>query len=170
MANLSTEEEYKHNNYFRHRHGDESVEHCVGNSCDNLIGLAKQGPVPYLEVCYLNPIAFNLGSRIYHLCHFLYCFLQLPEVQPQPAAFTGKPARSEEDNNAVPATAPPHMQEHGQPVYVHSADAEAFAQTEYYSELRRRSLEGRAPIRFAESGEHPIEENLASEDFDVALY
>jgi hypothetical protein len=81
----------------------------------------------------------------------------------------GKPARSEVDNNAVPVAAPPHVQQ-DQPIYVHSADAEDFSHTEYYSELRRRSLEGRAPLRFAESGEHPIEENLASEDFDVALY
>lgn len=95
--------------------------------------------------------------------------LQLPKVQPPPEIIIGKPVRSEEDNNAVPAVAPSHV-DHVQPVYDHSADAETFVQTEYYSELRRRSLEGRAPLRFQESGEHTIEENLASEDFDVALY
>lgn len=90
-------------------------------------------------------------------------------MHPQPVVNVVKPARSEVDNNAIPIAAPPHIQ-HDHPVYDHSADAEDFAQTEYYSELRRRSLEGRAPLRFPESGEHPIEENLASEDFDVALY
>lgn len=80
-----------------------------------------------------------------------------------------KPARSEVDNNAAPAAISPRIQ-HGHPVYDHSEDGEVFAQTEYYSELRRRSFEGRAPLRFSESEEHPIEENLASEDFGVALY
>jgi len=96
--------------------------------------------------------------------------LQLPEVHPQPVMnVVQKPARSEVDNNAVPAAVQPRTQ-HDHPVYDHSGDAEDFARTEYYSELRRRSLEGRAPLRFSESGEHPIEENLASEEFDVALY
>jgi hypothetical protein len=51
MERLSTEEEYKVNNYFQHRHGDEVVEHAIGNSCENLIGLAKPGPdADHLEV------------------------------------------------------------------------------------------------------------------------
>jgi hypothetical protein len=99
--------------------------------------------------------------------------MQIPVVKqshPVVGSDVPKPARSEADNNAVPiSVAPPHVQQ-GHPIYDHSADAEDFAQTEYYSELRRRSLEGRAPVHFAESGEHPIEETLASEDFDVALY
>lgn len=94
---------------------------------------------------------------------------QIPAVH-QPAVTIGKPARSDPDEAGVgaPTVVPPHVDA---PVYVHSADADTFAQTEYYSELRRRSLEGRAPIHFDHNcGEQPLQENLASEEFDVALY
>lgn len=142
MATISAEEDYKSTEYFHFRHGDESVEHCVGNSCDNLLGLNQEVvPAPHLEI---------------------------PEVH-QPAVTVDKPARSDPDEAEVGAQTvlPPHVQP---PVYVHSVDADTFAQTEYYSELRRRSLEGRAPIHFDNSGEQPLQENLASEEFDVALY
>ena len=165
MANISTEEDYKPTEYFQHRHGDESVEHCVGNSCENLIGLDKGAPAAHLEVGYSRFLLYRY-KRIAH--NKVSLAAQIPQVQQPPSGTVNKPARSDPDEVGVGAQI---MAPDPQQVYVHSLDANTFPETEYYSELRRRSLEGRAPIRFENtSGEHPLQENLASEEFDVALY
>ena len=101
-------------------------------------------------------------------------------MQPQPTAPWSKPNRSDlnapigGDTDGVVVPPPPHVihvTEHHRSVDG-LIDAEVFVPTEYYSEIRRRSLEGRAPLRLGEetTGAHPFEETIASEELDVALY
>jgi hypothetical protein len=37
-------EEYQQTRYYAHRRGDQALEHCIGNSCDNLVALATGAP------------------------------------------------------------------------------------------------------------------------------
>ena len=46
-------EPYNPQHYFEHRHGDARVEHCIGNSTDNLSGLVEGVAVEGVQVCLL---------------------------------------------------------------------------------------------------------------------
>lgn len=153
-VNEYSENDYVPNAYFQGRHAERSVEHCTGNSCDNLVAMDST-PV----VVRPQPVA--------------------PEIhRPLVPIAVIKPSRSdlnEEEFDKAGKVGP--MKNHaitepGTRVSSSGKGAEAFQQSDYYAELRRRSLEGRAPVSFGPGGvfTNPLEESLASDEFDAALY
>ena len=173
--------DYVQTKYFRHRAGHTPVEHCMGNSCANLVALNTEtqdqrsiiGQVGLLfvvpDVYWGVGVAFHgADTRPGPLLHPL----QIPLVRQPDVGHVPKPARSDPDEAEALAAhlAAGSLDRPAAPVYVHSADGEEFRATEYYEELRRRSLEGRAPLRFGEHPSHPLEDAFGAEQFDVALY
>ena len=155
-ANEHSENDYVPNAYFQGWRAERSVEHCIGNSCDNLVAM---DPKP------ASGSARTLVPEA-HLPHAL-C-----------ATVVSKPPRSdlneEEDKAVTVGTTQSHaITEPGARVFASSMEAmEAFQQSDYYAELRRRSLEGRAPVSFGPDGAftNPLQDSLASDEFDAALY
>lgn len=162
---VSMDSDYVENDYFKTRGVDGKQEHCIGNSCDNLVGMEHVHPAPQpsngqAAVTTVFPTSTAEALR--------------------QARFVQKPFRSE----AVPNETGPAQGEavvipnfssnpHPRDVNVDSVieDQRKFdIQSDYYQEIRRRSLEGRAPLAFPQHSAYSMEESTGGEDFNVALY
>ena len=154
----------------------DGVKHCVGNSCDNLVGMCtiqEQDACLQVRSFARNNVLYT--QRAHRLISSTYTRTRVDAqiatgvTAPPPQTTSQKPLRSEAQEGCCAPTSPT-LASSQQPVYVRTEDAETFVKSDYYAEIRRRSLEGRCPVRFQDTGAHPLEETIASEEFDVALY
>jgi hypothetical protein len=160
----SMDSDYVQNDYFKVSGVDTKHEHCIGNSCDNLVAM-EHTQVPMVPVSSTNrrPTDSNATTA-----------MTAPEALRQ-SRFIQKPFRSEPEEGApqdrvgVRATsdAVPKAVSQDQTSPSHGAAA---LQSDYYQEIRRRSLEGRAPVPFSNHSAYTMEESTGGEDFNVALY
>lgn len=157
--------DYVQNNYFKVSGVDRKYEHCIGNSCDNLVAMEH------------NTLGVPLKRDTNDAATTV---MPAPEALRQ-SRFIQKPFRSEPEEGApqdscrVGALSPKATSDAEVPKAVSqdqisTSQGAAALQSDYYQEIRRRSLEGRAPIPFSNHSAYTMEESTGGEDFNVALY